>query len=174
MSTSFPMMIEDGFNLVSENGQGHGENGPEIKVKDYSFPVIDYGHNDIVDNLGGYLVFGDEDEREGALYIRRNYWGTTDPEEIESRVYRPGGFVFIPYDSIPNTNGGGGEGGQEMFARAATAESDSNYTLAQATFDSVVNIYPATIYGKAALERLYVLKKKMAKISILSSHIMMV
>lgn len=65
MSTSFPMLIEDGFNLISENGQGHGENGPEIKVKDYSFPVIDYGHNDIVDNLGGYLVFGDEDEREG-------------------------------------------------------------------------------------------------------------
>lgn len=160
MSTSFPMLIEDGFNLISENGQGHGENGPEIKVKDYSFPVIDYGHNDIVDNLGGYLVFGDEDEREGELYIRRNYWGTTDPEEIESRVYRPEGFVFIPYDSIPNTNGGGGEGGQEMFARAATAESDSNYTLAQATFDSVVNIYSATIYGKAALERLYVLKKK--------------
>lgn len=160
MSTSFPMLIEDGFNLVSENGQGHGENGPEIKVKDYSFPVIDYGHNDIVDNLGGYLVFGDEDEREGALYIRRNYWGTTDPEEIESRVYRPGGFVFIPYDSIPNTNGGVGEGGQEMFARAAEAESDSNYTLAEAIFDSVVNIHPATIYGKAALERLYVLKKK--------------
>ena len=161
MSSSFPVLIEEGLNLISENRKSEEHNDPEILVKDISFPVIDYGHNDIMDNLGGYLIYGDEDLREILVYIRRNYWGTVDEEEIESRLYRMGGFVFQPFDEEPNTGGSFASGGSgELFASAVSAEQDLNYTLALSKYDSIITIYPGTNFAKASMIRTFNIKRK--------------
>lgn len=160
LSSSYPLFVEEGLNLISENGSPPADFS-EILVKDISFPVMDWGHNDVMDSTGGYLIYGDEDPRDILIYIRYNYWGTVDEGEIESRIFRPGGFVFTPFDEAPNTqqpaSGGGGEG---LLKNALAAEQDSNYTYAITLYDSLVQFYPATLGAKVALERLFFLKIK--------------
>ncbi|NIT52991.1 MAG: hypothetical protein GWO41_09695, partial [candidate division Zixibacteria bacterium] len=127
LSSSYPIMVEEGINRVSENGDPT-EDDPEIMVKDISFPILEGGHNDIMDSTGGYLIYGDEDPRDIEIDITYNYWGTTDKEEIAERVFRPSGFIFEPFDEEPNTEySAGSGGGDEMFATALSAETDSNY-----------------------------------------------
>lgn len=161
MSSSFPLMnIEKSGNEVANNRHDLDDNDAEILVKDISFPVMDNGHNDIIDDQGGYLIYGDEDMRLRWLYIRNNYWGTKDEDEIQSRLLRAGGFIISPIDENPNFTGMGEEPLELMFTRAFTAESDSNYVFAESIYDSVITLYPGTVYSITALDRQFYAKRK--------------
>lgn len=163
-SSSYPLMVEPGYNLVAQNAREGSENPPEIQVYDISFPILDYGFNDIVDSEGGYLLHREGDEREIIVYVRENYWGSSDSLEIASRLYPPDSYHFSPFSRSWNTGGlgfakGTGQDGNAL-AEALQAERDSNYTAAIALYDSLANAFPLLAESKAALERLYYLKLK--------------
>jgi len=165
LSSAYPIMVvDDGSNFIAVNGVGSSEIDPEILVYDISFPILDYGYNDIVDTLGGNLIYGNEDSRDITLNIRENYWGTTDTTEIANRLHRPSGFDFTPISTDWNTGGfsfnkGTGQS-ENILAEAFRAERDSNYTAAIALYDSLANDTSLAAETKAALERLYYLKLK--------------
>ncbi len=163
-ASSYPLMVEPGYNLVAQNTREGSENPPEIQVYDISFPILDYGFNDIVDSVGGYLMHREGDEREIIVYVRENYWGTNDSLEIASRLYPPDSYHFSPFSRSWNTGGlgfakGTGQGGN-VLTEALQAERDSNYTAAMILYDSLANASPLLAESKAALERLYYLNLK--------------
>jgi len=163
-ASSYPLMVEPGYNLVAQNAREGSENPPEIQVYDISFPILDYGFNDIMDSVGGYLMHREGDEREIIVYVRENYWGTTDSLEIASRLYPPDSYHFSPFSRSWNTGGlgfakGTGQGGN-VLAEALQAERDSHYAAAMILYDSLAHASPLLAESKAALERLYYLKLK--------------
>lgn len=163
-ASSYPLMVEPGYNLVAQNACEGSENPPEIQVYDISFPILDYGFNDIVDSVGGYLLHREGDEREIIVYVRENYWGTTDSLEIASHLYPPDSYHFSPFSRSWNSGGlgfakGTGQGGN-VLAEALQTERDPNYTAAMILYDSLAHASPLLAESKAALERLYSLKLK--------------
>lgn len=175
LSTSFPIMNSKSRNIISNNhNDGFSDpydNEAEVLVKDISFPVIDYGHNDIMDLEGGYLIYGDEDPRLNLLHIRNNYWGTTEIKDIESRLYRGGGFIFTPFDETPNVQQYNEEPIELLFTRAVQAEQDSNYNLAELRYDSLITLYSSFVHAKASLDRIFYTKRKSGKnITIIRSY----
>ncbi|MGH1365217.1 MAG: right-handed parallel beta-helix repeat-containing protein [Calditrichia bacterium] len=167
LSSSYPTMTGDGYNLVAQNAGNSGTSAAEIFVEDISFPVLDRGNNDIADTTGGYLIYGDEDEREFSLYIRYNYWGETDSSSIAGKLNRPGGLIFYPFDTSSNTGSGlfSKEGSlaeadstADFFERGLAAEREGKYADAVAHYDSLITLYPASAMSKPVMDRLYHVK----------------
>ncbi|MGH1362264.1 MAG: right-handed parallel beta-helix repeat-containing protein [Calditrichia bacterium] len=167
LSSSYPTMTGDGYNLVAQNAGNSGSAAAEIFVQDISFPLLDRGTNDIADTTGGYLIYGDEDPRESLLYVRYNYWGETDSSSIAGKLHRPGGFVFYPFDLTSNTGSGlfSKEGNlaeadsiADFFERGLAAERNGKYADAVAHYDSLITLYPASAMSKPVMDRLYHVK----------------
>jgi len=153
-SVSDPVMNkeESGFNLISQNGdEGNETEYAELRCMDFSATKLDYGHNDIIDTRGGWLAYS-YDESDHEANIRHNYWGTTNVNEIEERIF---GFTeFVPIDEEANTIGGGNlSEGERMLQRGLQNESDGNYTLAITTYDSLIQLYPEEVVAINALDR---------------------
>ncbi len=153
MSSSIPVMIKSANNLIANNRESLQQNDPDILAKDISIPEIEGGHNDILDDEGGYLIHAGEDTREITIDVSENYWGTTDENEILSRLYRQNGFEIRPFDEYANWEGGRSGEALLMFSRAAELESGSDYTTAFQTYDSIVSQYSVFHIAKAALQR---------------------
>jgi len=156
LSVSDPVMNqkEDGSNLIAQNGDiSEDADHAEIQCMDVSASKLDYGHNDIIDSRGDWLIYS-HSVIETEKPIRGNYWGTDDEEEIEGRIH--GFFSFSPIDESANTVGGGKYGeGEEMFQRGLENELDAKYTGAIASYDSVIQLYPSEIVAVNALDRKY-------------------
>ncbi len=160
LCNSFPMMNRKNRNLISNNGWNQSANETEISVKDFSFPLLTAGHNDIIDEEGGFLICGDEDPREITLDASGNYWGTTNEDAILQRLFRGGGFNIRPIDEYSNTEDESENPVELLFARAYAAEQNSDWMTASSAMDSVIDLFPSTVFAKAALDRMWYIKMK--------------
>jgi hypothetical protein len=111
---------------------------------DSSIPYLDNGYNDIYNTFGGcYIELKNYPNR--VLKARRNYWGTTDIDEIYTHLESPDLFIIEPICEEPNTSYDPfSDPKYELLKEAYTYLGDEDYANAELTFKNLIETYPET------------------------------
>ncbi len=158
------------YNLSNEADENDTRLGVEIFLRDYSFPLLASGHNDIEDE-SGYLI-----SYVGFLYnnnydITYNYWGNESPNF--DRLYYPDEmYRYIPYDPISNTtNQNALNNAAVLFEDALEQEQNENWQQAKSLHQSLINLYPDSLESIASIERMLFCTNEMnGDVSILQNY----
>lgn len=127
----------------------------EVIQKLPSYIGLDYGHNDIVNNPGDYLVSNHGYPLGYTLYARNNYWVTPvslDPTDF----FRNGSVMYLPNDLVLNhlDDANDEEAAYNLFT-AACIEADSGaYGQAYSDFRQIVASYPATTSALPSISKI--------------------
>lgn len=158
------------YNLSSEADENDTRLGVEIFLRDYSFPLLANGHNDIEDE-SGYLI-----SYVGFLYnnnydITYNYWGNESPN-FDRLFYPDEMYRYVPYDPISNTtNQNALNNAAVIFEDALEQEQNENWQQAISLHQSLINLYPESLESIASIERMLFCTNEMnGDVSILQNY----
>ena len=121
---------------------------------DYSLPYINNGYNDIYSTSpDNYIEMHNPDVN---LRASRNYWGTTDIEEIYNHLLPPESYSIIPVLESPQSSYIPPRDAQfEMIKNAYIYLENQDYLNAELTFKDIIEIYPETSEAYLAISGLF-------------------
>jgi M6 family metalloprotease-like protein len=138
ISMSDPIMNinQTGNNVFTNNGNGIDEKQfAEIFCMDYSISEMDYGHNDIIDDRGGWLLFSNEISYDRAKN-RGNFWGSVDYDNIAHRISNC--FDYYPFDKIENSHDMLNFFDDEIYNSPIELKNYLHKRLSISTYDSII------------------------------------
>lgn len=171
----------EGSNLLANNNEGlfvmHDSNFSMIGSEDYPLQNVhdnlrhevrftydsrpsEFYHNKIYDNAHDYSYIKCDDVPliNEPIIISNNNWGTTfNPETDLSPMEL---FTYLPiwYPGVPDEKESGTD--EEIFLTALTAEENSEYEVAEQTYEQVISFYPSSEYSVISAKKLFDLKVK--------------
>ncbi len=153
---------ERALNQINNNGDPYDPSvfDAEIRWFDQSIPHLDYGRNDIMDEDGGYLIYGNYSPFNPVIRVRHNYWAEFDPT-LENRFYPIEGYLFRPYDTEPNSTPPNGyfADAPALFDQALLFEEDEEWDNAISAYRSIITTYPESKEASSSVIRLYAITK---------------
>ena len=142
-NTSMGYSTENGQNAINDNGVG-------IYV-DHSYPTIIDGHNDFDNRTFNISVTNNQFN----IPARHNWWGSIDPNIIESMFSPVSAIDYDPYDSSPNTDFRGNRDSLIVFNQAVSALYNENFIQARELFANIINDQEENNLDYAAIQYLY-------------------
>gem|GEM_PF-1184545 len=153
---------ERALNQINNNGDPYDPAvfDAEIRWFDQSIPHLDYGHNDIMDEDGGYLIYGNYSPFNPVVRVRHNYWAEFEPT-LENRFYPIEGYLFRPYDTEPNGTPPNGffADAPALFDQGLQCAEDEDWDNAISTYHSIITSYPESKEASGSVIRLYAITK---------------
>jgi len=127
---------------------------------DSSIPYLNNGFNDIYNTFGGcYIELENYPDR--FLKARRNYWGTTDIEEIYTHLEPADLFIIEPICEEPNTSYNPfSDPKYELLKEAYSYLGNEDYANAELTFKNLIAAYPETQEADQSISGLFVCYKE--------------
>jgi len=122
-------------------------------------PIMQNGHNDIVNEDGSYLLYKNKEMPPGGpLHVEYNWWGQYPPNE--DQFYPLEYFQYMPADENPNTDYDNDdeftqEGSKIAFNSAYDLENEGQYSDAKLAYKDIIITYPETKEAKASLRRIF-------------------
>ena len=166
---SYPLLYQEAGeqNCIQDNGRTiqQSENTfeeAEIYFYEESWPVMDFGHNDVVDirdNTSCLLCSHDNSIE--TFHVEGNFWGL-NYDEIPSRLVPIVDYSYEPYDedqNNPATNPGKPPE-REMLFSGLEAESEGNFSDAWTIYTNLINQYPASSEAQIALNHKFNIAEK--------------
>ena len=152
--------IQDNGNTIAQSGNSFEE--AEIYFYNESWPIMDYGHNDILDVRDDLscLLFGSNNSIE-SIHCDGNFWGL-NYLDISDRLLPSGEYLYSPYDEEQNnavTNPGKPPERILLFS-GMESESNGDYNSAWSDYSYIINLYPATAEAQIALNRKFTIAQK--------------
>jgi hypothetical protein len=149
LRSSEPIVRECNISYTEINGSS----GPEIRLLNDSYPILDENSNDINADGIGYSLYYQSSGGLEPLKATKNYWGTTDARQIRASIYPPSWRVdFEPFSWEPNTSFL--YSGNNLFQQAMAAEEGGDQALAKQLYTSIVTNEPDSLYALQSLGRL--------------------
>ena len=149
LRSSEPIVRECNISYTEINGSS----GPEIKLLNDSYPILDENSNDINADGIGYSLYYQSSGGLEPMKATNNYWGTTDARQIRASIYPLSWRVdFEPFSSEPNTFFI--HSGDNLFKQALAAEEGGDQALARQLYTSIATNEPDSLYALQSLGRL--------------------
>ncbi|MCB5270755.1 MAG: heparinase II/III family protein [Candidatus Cloacimonetes bacterium] len=149
LRSSEPIVRECNISYTEINGSS----GPEIRLLNDSYPILDENSNDINADGIGYSLYYQSSGGLEPMKATNNYWGTTDARQIRASIYPPSWRVdFEPFSSEPNTFFI--HSGDNLFKQALAAEESGDQALARQLYTSIATNEPDSLYALQSLGRL--------------------
>ncbi len=148
---SEPILEKNHIRNTGNNGMAR----PEILLESDSYPILDYGYNDINTDGFGYALY--YDNIAGALPLRtlarENYWGSTNAIAIRHSIQPTSwNVIYSPFSPGPNTFFFNVD--PNVFQQALIAEDEGDIVLAKQLYTSIVTTEPNSLYAVQSLGRL--------------------
>ena len=171
----------EGSNLLANNNEGlfvmHDSNFSMIGSEDYPLQNVhdnlrhevrftydsrpsEFYHNKIYDNAHDYSYIKCDDVPliNEPIIISNNNWGTTFNTETDLSPMELFTYLPIWYPGVPDEKESGTD--EELFLTALTAEENSEYEVAEQTYEQVISFYPSSEYSVISAKKLFDLKVK--------------
>lgn len=148
---SEPILEKNHIRNTGNNGMAR----PEILLESDSYPILDYGYNDINTDGFGYALYYDNIAEVLPLrtLARENYWGSTNAIAIRHSIQPTSwNVIYSPFSPGPNTFFFNVD--PNVFQQALIAEDEGDIVLAKQLYTSIVTTEPNSLYAVQSLGRL--------------------
>jgi len=127
---------------------------------DSSIPYLNNGFNDIYNTFGGfYIELVNYPDR--FLKARRNYWGTTNIEEIYTHLDPADLFIIEPICEEPNTSYNPfSDPKYDLLKEAYSYLGNEDYVNAEISFKNLIETYPETQEADQSISGLFICYKE--------------